>query len=304
MRFQLSTESVHQALRAWSLPAWSIRRLRGGITCDAFLVTAGRSRYVAKFAYDSRPAVETGLRAAELVELHSELSTGGPLLTSRREMTQMVEGPPGKHHPLALLRFVPGRPLHWRSPPAPHIVGQVLGTVHHVLSQRGFDAGRHNSLFAYLNNADPAEPEHVRAAVAAAVDAVRTFEATTAVTYGATYGDGLDIRIDMASGRLGLIDWGVVSWAPLLFDVAMAARGLRAHGWRNLDEFLHTYLQLSPMPRDELHWLALYERLYFARQARFHAFRVARGGHYGGDAARRSALHLAAALRGLDEASH
>ena len=169
MRFQLSTESVHQALRAWSLPAWSIRRLRGGITCDAFLVTAGRSRYVAKFAYDSRPAVETGLRAAELVELHSELSTGGPLLTSRREMTQMVEGPPGKHHPLALLRFVPGRPLHWRSPPAPHIVGQVLGTVHHVLSQRGFDAGRHNSLFAYLNNADPAEPEHVRAAVAAAV---------------------------------------------------------------------------------------------------------------------------------------
>lgn len=41
----------------------------GGITCDGFLVTAGGSRYVAKFAYDSRQAVETGLRAAELVEL-------------------------------------------------------------------------------------------------------------------------------------------------------------------------------------------------------------------------------------------
>lgn len=127
------------------------------------------------------------------------------------------------------------------------------------------------------------------------MDAVRTSEATTAVTYGATYGDGLDIRIDMASGRLGPIDWGVVSLAPLLLDVAMAARGLRAHGWGNLVEFFHSYLQLSPMLRDELHWLAIYQRLYSARQARFHAFRVGRAGHYGGDAARRSALHLAAA---------
>ena len=300
--FRLGVATLRAALASWQLPRrLCVRRLRGGVTSDTLLLTAGGLRYVAKLTYEHQYVVETGLRAAELVEEHSDLATGRPLRTTAGALSVMVECPPGKHHPLAVLHHVVGRRLAWRSPEAARILGQVLGTMHGVLRREGFDAGSEDRLFAYLDGEgfELAESRRVRRAVQDTVTAVRRFEATTSVTYGATYGDGLDVRIDASSGRLGLIDWGGVSWAPLLLDLAMTARQLRLSGLAAVDEFLCAYLERSPLGSNELEGRLLYERLFVASRVRFHAFRAIRGAHYGHEAALRSRRRMEAGLRDL-----
>lgn len=300
--FQLSVTALRAALISWPVPVpITVRRLPGGVTSDTFLLTAGGAKYVAKLTYEHQHVVATGLRAAELVAAHSDLATARPLRTTDGELCVMVEGPPGKQHPLAVLHHVAGRRLVWRSPVAPRVLGQVLGTVHSVLHQEGFDAGAENGLFAYLDNESHviAEPQRVRPAVKDSVAAVRRFEETTAVSYGAKYGDGLDVRIDPSNGRIGLIDWGAISWGPLLLDLAVAARQLRSRGPAAIDGFLGAYLERSPLNPSELDGRGLYERLFVASRVRFHAFRAIRGSHYGHEAAARSRQRMEAGLRDL-----
>ena len=299
--FRLSVSALRTALTSWPVPGpLTVRRLLGGVTSDTFLLTVGGAKYVAKLTYEHQHVVATGLRAAELVAAHSDLATARPLRTTAGELSVMVECPPGKHHPLAVLHHVAGRRLAWRSPAAPRVLGQVPGTVHSVLRRAGFDAGGENRLFAYLDESyEIAEPRRVRRALKDTVAAVRRFEATTAVTYGATYGDGLDVRIDLSSGRIGLIDWGAISWAPLLVDLAMTARQLRPSGLAAVDEFLGAYLERSLLRQSELDGRGLYERLFVASRVRFHAFRAIRGSHYGHEAAARSRQRMEAGLRDL-----
>jgi Ser/Thr protein kinase RdoA (MazF antagonist) len=300
--FRLSVTMLRAALTSWPVPTpLTVRRLLGGVTSDAFLLTVGGKKYVAKLTYEHQQVVATGLRAAELVAAHSDLATARPLRTTAGELSVMVECPPGKHHPLAVLHHVAGRRLAWRAPAAPHILGRVLGTVHSVLRQEDFDTGGENRLFAYLDDEshEIGEPRRVRRALKDTVAAVRRFQATTAVTYGVIYGDGLDVRIDLSSGRIGLIDWGGISWGPLLLDLAMTARQLRPSGPAAVDGFLGAYLERSPLKPTELDGRSLYERLFVASRVRFHAFRAIRGSHYGHEAAVRSRQRMEAGLRDL-----
>jgi hypothetical protein len=54
--------------------------------------------------------------------------------------------------------------------------------------------------------------------LARAIDAVLTFEAHQRVTYGPIYGDRLQVRIHPHTASAGVIDWGTVSFGPLVFD--------------------------------------------------------------------------------------
>lgn len=257
---------------------------------------------MAKFTYDARDAVERGLRAAELVEELTGMPTGRPVRTREGELTVMVEGPPGQRHPLALLEYVPGHPLDWRSPQAPRITGETLGAVHAALHGASFDAGKDHQLCEYLEREtfEISEAELVHAAATKAVMAVRAFEAAHEVTKGAIYGDGMEILIEHRTGRVGLIDWGTVSREALLCDVVIAAAMLRrAQGEGSLDRFFQVYLERSPVAPGELDGLVHYQQLLSARQARFHALRAMRPSHYGSEAAARSAALLAQHLEEL-----
>jgi len=88
-----------------------------------------------------------------------------------------------------------------------------------------------SGLFAYLEDlaVEIAQSERVRRAALDAVAAVRRFEATTRVTYGATYSDGLHIRVDAGTGRLGLIDCGAVRGRRCCQTVRGAREGRPRH---------------------------------------------------------------------------
>ena len=303
--FRIPVRAIRAALAAWPLvTSPQVRSIPGGVTGDCFLVRSGPDTFVAKFTYDDRETVERGLRAAALVQESTGMPTGRPLRTRTGELTVMVEGPPDHEHPLALLEFVPGRPLDWRSPHAPRIIGETLGTIHGALLSGGFDGGEDHQLDAYLERetVEIAEAELVRTAAREAIASVRAFEAAHSVTRGAIYGDGLEVLIEHRTRKTGLVDWGTVSREALLCDVAIAAPPLRRlHGEGSFDRFLEAYLVRSPVSQSELEGLVHYERLISARQARYHAFRAMRGSHYGQQAAEHSALLLS---RHLAELGH
>jgi Ser/Thr protein kinase RdoA (MazF antagonist) len=303
MPFRLPLASVRSALAAWPLaPPLRIRRLPGGITSDTFIVGTNAGRYVAKLVSDPADVLETSLRAAELVEHGSALATGGALRTHEGNLTEIVDCPDGRRRPLAVVGFVPGRPLDWASPGAASVAGEVLGTVHGLLWRYGFDAGVSDHLFAYLQDEGDtvSEPGRVWPAIRAAVAAVRRFEEVVPVTYGAVYGHDLDLLVDARTGRLGLIAWSAVSPGPLLFDVAMAGRRLQVQGGlKDLSRFFEAYLERSPVRADELAGLDDYRRLRMAQLARFHAARAARPDEHGPEAAAESAERLAGLLSEL-----
>src|SRR6266542_2829190 len=146
----LEDRSLIDIISDWQLPKpVSVVRLDGGFTGDVWRVEANGQLYIAKLAYESRDSFEIGLLASEIVERHG-LRSGAPLRTPGGDVTVMVEHPPGKQHPLALLRFVPGDPLELIAPAGLHTYGKTLGRIHHILIDANYKPERSDSLFPYL----------------------------------------------------------------------------------------------------------------------------------------------------------
>ncbi len=146
----------------------------------------------------------------------SGLNTGPPLLTRNGELTRLVEYPIQQFHALAVLRFVEGEPLDWGANGSLPIVGKTLGTIHRALLDEG-SLELPDQLFSYLVKDDAwgHHPE-LQPLITRAIDAVRSFEARQRVTYGPIYGDGLQVRINPHDASVGVIDWGTVSFGPLV----------------------------------------------------------------------------------------
>ena len=264
-------------LGGWELPAQlRVRRVAGGFTSHVWRLENSERTWLAKLAYQPLRDVENGLRAAAIVA-RSSLNTGLPILTRDGELTRLVEYPIRQFHALAVLRFVQGQPLDWRPRDSLSIVGKTLGTIHRALLQ---DASLElqDQLFTYLVKDDAwgRHPE-LQPLLARAIDAVQTFEARQRVTYGPIYGDGLQVRIDPRDGTVGVIDWGTVSFGPLVFDLALAAEGARRAGHRDLKELWESYLEVGPVRREEFEGLPYYEALMWARSAKYFAYRVQNG---------------------------
>lgn len=218
----------------------------------------------------------------------------------------LVEQPPGHQHPLALLRFVPGRPLDLSAPDAQSLVGGLLGRVHRILHDAGAIPGCQDPLFAYLAMDAPEVFAHhpwLRPLLSRAVNAVRAFEAATPATYGVIYGDGLQVLRNEETGQVGLIDWGAVGWGPLLFDVALAVEGFRGAGATQTEELVASYLAEAPIAPREVRGLERYVALLWARQARYFAWRLVHDVIRGDPRADNNAQTLAEMRRKLEQQS-
>jgi Ser/Thr protein kinase RdoA (MazF antagonist) len=278
MPLSLSTARVATALAAWSLPARPVvSELGEGFGGEAWLVECNASRFVAKIAYDTQAAVEVGLRMSEIVERHG-IPSGAPLRTADGALSVLVEHPPGHHHPLALLRFVPGRPLDLTDPRAQRLTGDILGRVHRILHQDGGVTGPGNTLFTYLTEDQPevfSRYPWLRPLLRRAVAEVRAFEALIPVTYGCLLGDYLQLLREETTGQLGIIDWGAAHHGPLLFDLALAVDQFREAGAAATDELIASYRAEAPITPEEMAGLDRYLTLLWARQARYFAWRLA-----------------------------
>jgi Ser/Thr protein kinase RdoA (MazF antagonist) len=175
---------------------------------------------------------------------------------------------------LAVLEFVPGRPLHRDDPLDQQWWGDALGAAHVALA--GFD---HDGLTRFHwvrpDAAHLAVEDWVRPAVADAVAALAKLTVTDQLSYGVLHGDPSPdaFRLDVDTGRTGIIDWGSAGTGPLVYDIASAV--MYAGGPGPAADLIDGYLSAGPVPRDELEAaLPTMLRFRYAVQADYFAHRI------------------------------
>jgi hypothetical protein len=225
-------------------------RVDGGGGSDwphSWRVSVGAQLFLARHLPLARRAqFEAGLRAAERLESNG-IAAGEPVRAADGALTVATEG--GGF--LALLRWVPGRPLHGDDPIDQQWWGDTLATVHRVL------AGFTHPGLARFYSVHPEAPhlsleDWLRPAVQAAVTAVRKLCVTDQLTYGVLHGDPSpdEFRLDPETGRIGLVEWGCAGTGPLVYDVAAAV--LFAGGAEASAELLDGYFADAAAQHTEL----------------------------------------------------
>ena len=133
-----------------------------------------------------------------------------------------------------------------------------------------------------------------------AIETVRDYEANHVVTFGVIWADRMEILREKETGRVGIIDWGAIERGPLLFDVALSMHWLFPEGSMAYDEFLQAYLATAPISVHELRGLLYYKALFWARQAKYFAYRIATNVTLGDKSLDGNARHLADARQELE----
>ncbi|MEO3804580.1 phosphotransferase [Nonomuraea sp. B1E8] len=272
----LDTDRLLAALTAWNLPVASAEPLPGGWNSVTWLVrTAPGTRYVAKLSdVGSATAFLGGLRVAARAE-RGGLASGAPVpLPGGRLAADLDEGL------LALLRYVPGRPPDSSSADDLHRMGAVLARAHHALGNDIADVGRqHRWPWPWASDCLRELPmaPHVRTAAARVLEEAR--EAAPHLRAGVVNGDpGLDgFRLSARSPEEdGLVDWGAVLQAPILYDLASAAVLTRdtPHAIRHI---VAGYRAVDPAIDDELPHLGTFVRLRWMAHAIYFSDRIERG---------------------------
>jgi len=276
MSSTLSHETLLSALRAWHLPEpLVLQHLPDGFTSEIWKVEAGSERFIAKYAEQSQEAFEGGLYAAELAEQYG-ITSAAPLRTKEGALSTLVEGPPGEHRPLALLRFVAGEPLRLGELGACTIYGRLLGRTHRIFLNAGFEKVTFN-LYDFVQSEETyvAAQPGLAALIRQTVAAARAYETRCKVTTGVIWADRVEILYEQETGRVGIIDWGAIERGPLLFDIALSVLWLFPEGTGMHEAFLQGYLAEAPISVSELDGLIYYKALVWARQAKYFAYRVA-----------------------------
>lgn len=240
----------------------------------------GVHRYVAVLVPAvERARFEAGLAAAEHLRRQG-LDAGAPVRAADGALCVPAEG-----HLLALLDFVPGRPLDGADPIDQQWWGDRLGAAHRALA--GF---RHPGLPAWHwvrpDAAHLSVAGWLRPAVTRAVTALTKLQVTDRLTVGSLHGDPRPhaFRLDPGTGRIGLIGWGRARSGPLMYDVAAAVR--HAGGVARAQELLAAYVATGVVPRAELEGsLDTLLRFRWAAEADAHARALAAQGPDAPDAA-------------------
>lgn len=271
--FKHDAAVIHDALvRHWRLPepVHLADSLKAGVTADVWLVTdAHGDRYVAKFIYDTQPGAEVGLRVAEQVEANGDLNTGAPIRTHDGALTVMLPSVPGEYHPLAQLRYVAGPTAVLTAEEQAHLLVKVqaaLATIH--LPTLG-------SVIDYLSDdsIDIAYADKLRPILHDCVNDVLSIDE---LSWSTCYGDNPEaIRTEHG---VALVDWGFVTHAPLLWDVAQWMRNLATDEERQT--YLAVYRAETSLPQHEFAHLKTLMRLCVAHELRFRAFRLLHADHY------------------------
>lgn len=287
-----SAEHVRTALRtSWQCSPGDCVPL----TEHLWRVNVGDESLIAKrVPLACRARFEAGLWAAERLEAGG-IAAGEPVRAADGALTVPVEG-----GALALVTWVPGRPLRPDDPIDQQWWGDTLAGVHRVLRRfvhpglAGFPQLREDAPHLSL------EP-WLRPAIVAAAAAVRRLRVTDQLTYGVLHGEPSpeEFRLDPATGRVGLVDWDRAGTGPLVYDLAAAV--LFAGGPGPGADVVDGYLSAGLVGADECE-AALPTMLAFraAIKADRLAARLSRpGGSEAGRAADRDALRsLADVLQG------
>ena len=267
----MGIDEVRTLLRtSWHANAVSCTPLEGGMNSLAWLIEfEGSGRCVAKAvtAAERRP-FEAGLAAAEHLSVGG-IAAGRPIRAADGALSVRTD-----HSTVALLEFVPGRPLVRDDPLDQHWWGDALGAAHRALA--GFS---HTGLsrFHLLRTDGPhlAVEDWVRPAVADAMAAMARLTVTDQLTYGTSHGDPSPdaFRFDLDTGRTGIIDWGSAGSGPLMYDIASAV--MYAGGPSAAGDLIEAYLSAGPVGGDELEAaLPTMLRFRYAVQAFYFAHRI------------------------------
>jgi homoserine kinase type II len=208
-------------------------------------VVVGPSVYLATHLPDGQRAqFEAGLRAAEQLEA-AGIGAGEPVRAADGAFTVGVGG-----GVLALMRWVPGRPLRADDPIDQQWWGDSLATVHRVLRRYTHPAlGKFYSVRPEARHLDVAA--WLRPAVQAALTAVKKLCVTDQLTYGVLHGEPAAdrFRLDPDTGRVGLVGWGRAGSGPLVYD--MAAAVLFAGGPDTAGDLVDGYVSAGTVSREE-----------------------------------------------------
>jgi Ser/Thr protein kinase RdoA (MazF antagonist) len=105
----------------------------------------------------------------------------------------------------------------------------------------------------------------------------------------------MEIVCEKETGQVGIIDWGAIQRGPLVFDVALSLPELFPQGCQAAHEFLQAYLAVAPISVQELEGLPYYKALFWARQAKYFAYRIAAGVTLGDGSPEGNVRHFAQA---------
>ncbi|MBR7838514.1 GNAT family N-acetyltransferase [Actinospica durhamensis] len=250
----------------WSLPGAEITPLAGGLNSHVWAVTSGERRYVAKaVAASAGEEFTQGLEAAARVEA-AGLAAGAPLPAADGSVTAASDG-----HVLALLRHVPGEPVHGRGEADLRRIGDTLALAHLALGTAtpraelvpAIDQGPHLGVRAW-----------VRPALARVRECAAGLDAA-ALTWGGLHGDPAPdaFLLDGASGECGVIDWGAYLVGPRVYDLASAV--MYAGGIGRADALVAGYLERGAVGAGEAERaLEVLLRWRWAVQATYFAWRI------------------------------
>lgn len=269
----IGDETIRELLRrAWGLAdGMHVVRHDGGMGSQTWIVDEGDRRWVAKLvAPHLAESFAHGLQVARLLD-DAGIRSGAPAPARSGSMT--VDAASGER--VALLTWVPGRPLAGDGEEEQRLIGDTLARVHRVL--RGCEVPGAQR-FHWV---DPAA-EHLglrpwlRPAVTAAVDAL------TALQNGSrTWPQGLlhadpapeAFRYDPDTGFCGIIDWSSAHYGPLLYDLASAVMYLG--GARHAAAMTDAYRAAGLLTAREIaDGLPVMLRFRWAVQADYFAWRI------------------------------
>jgi Ser/Thr protein kinase RdoA (MazF antagonist) len=253
----------------WGLTGVQVTPCGGGMNSETWIVADGPRRRVAKaVTADGGSQLAAGLAIAGWVE-GAGIPAGAPV-PARDGRLAVSAGDAW----LALLTWVPGRPLTGRDDAGQDLIGRTLARVHRAL------AGRESPGAQRFHWVDPGAGylglrPWLRPAITAALralDAARPDHMTRGLLHADPAPDAF--RLDPVTGRCGVIDWSAAIHGPLLYDLASAV--MHAGGPGAARTLIAAYQDAGVLsPAEIRQGLAPLLRFRWAVQANYFAWRIA-----------------------------
>ena len=255
--------------RYWGLTGVRISVHNGGMGSETWFVDLDDQRWVAKaVAPDGGRQFAGGMAIARRLE-QAGLPAGAPV-PARGGQLAVDAGDAW----LALLTWVPGRPLTGQDDAEQDVIGRTLARVHRALA--GYQVAAAQRFHWVDPDADYLSLRSwLRPAITAALGALDAARPAT-MSWGLLHADPAPeaFRLDPATGRCGVIDWSYALYGPLLYDLASAV--MYVGGPDHAQALIRAYLAEGVLGAAEVeHGLAPMLRFRWAVQANYFAWRIA-----------------------------
>ena len=262
------------ALAAWLSRYWGLAGVRvtehnGGMGSETWFVDRDDQRWVAKAVTpDDGGQFAQGLALAQRLE-QAGIPAGAPVPAAGGQLAVDVGDAC-----LALLTWVPGRPLTGQDDAEQALIGATLARVHQALA--GFEvAGAQRFHWVDPDAAYLSLRPWLRPAVIAALEVLDASRPET-MTWGLLHADPAPdaFRLNAATGRCGIIDWSYALCGPLMYDLASAV--MYVDGPDRATALIGAYLETGALAAAEVERsLAPMLRFRWAVQANYFAWRIA-----------------------------